>query len=166
MIELCCEYLSAWWICMLLSYLVQVSEWIHTIFCLNVKELPARSRHHIWSLSDSNGILTHNDLVCKWTLNHLAKLVKWLSCVVSTYPYCAFESRCSHLFFRYGTCFEQRAPWNLGNYRVWIHSKACAWHDKNIQLKNSLFLRIPIVLAQSSTLLPVQSTLDWLNKLY
>ena len=33
-------------------------------------------------LSNCNGTRTHNHLVCKWTLNHLAKLaslVKWLS---------------------------------------------------------------------------------------
>ena len=63
----------------------------HSIVRLNVKELLARSRHHIWSLSDSNGIRTHNHLVRKRTLNHLAKLVKWLSCVVSTYLYGAFD---------------------------------------------------------------------------
>ena len=40
---------------------------------------------------DSNGILTHTYLVHKRTLNHLAKLVKWLSCVVRTYLYGAFE---------------------------------------------------------------------------
>ena len=39
----------------------------------------------IWSLSDSNGIRTHKHLVRKRTFNHLAKLAKWLSCVVSTY---------------------------------------------------------------------------------
>ena len=33
----------------------------------------------------------HNHLVCKWTLNHLAKMAKWLSCVVSTYLYIAFD---------------------------------------------------------------------------
>ena len=32
-----------------------------------------------------------NHSVCKRTLNHLTKLTKWLSCVVSTYLYCAFE---------------------------------------------------------------------------
>ena len=58
---------------------------------LNVKELLARSRHKIWSLSDSNWTWTHNHLVCKRTLNHLAKLVKWLSCVVSTYLFGAFD---------------------------------------------------------------------------
>ena len=51
----------------------------HSIVCLNVKELLARSRCHIWSLSDSNEIRTHNHLVRKRTLNHLASLAKWLS---------------------------------------------------------------------------------------
>ena len=53
----------------------------HSIICLNVKELLAWSRHHIWSLSDSNVIRTQNHLVRKRTLNHLAKLrlqTKWL----------------------------------------------------------------------------------------
>ena len=37
----------------------------HFIVCLNVKELLAQSRRHIWSLSGSNGIRTHNHLVRK-----------------------------------------------------------------------------------------------------
>ena len=36
------------------------------------------------ALDDYNGIRTHNHLVCKQTLKHLAKLAKWLSFVVST----------------------------------------------------------------------------------
>ena len=47
--------------------------------CLNVKELLARSRREIWSLSDCNWTRTHNHLIRKGTLNHLAKLAKWLS---------------------------------------------------------------------------------------
>ena len=43
----------------------------HSIVCLNVKELLAQSRRHIWSLSDSNEIRIHNHLLCKRTLNHL-----------------------------------------------------------------------------------------------
>ena len=58
---------------------------------LNVKELLARSRRHIWRLSDCNGTRTHNHLVRKRTINHLAKLVKWLSCALSTYLYGAFD---------------------------------------------------------------------------
>ena len=52
--------------------------------CLNVKELLARNRPHIWSLSDSNGIRTDNQLVRKRTLNRLGRLTsvhlrtKWL----------------------------------------------------------------------------------------
>ena len=66
---------------------------VHSIVCLNVKKLLARSRHHIWSLNDSNEIRTHNHLSRNRTLNHLPKLAsltKWLSV-------CGFESRCCHL---------------------------------------------------------------------
>ena len=40
---------------------------------------------------ESNGIRTHNHLVSKQTLNHLAKLTRWLSRVVGTYLYGAFD---------------------------------------------------------------------------
>ena len=57
----------------------------------------------------SNGIRTHNDLVRKRTLNHLAKLAVWLNGWVFVYELsgCGFESRCCQLYFRYGACFEQ-----------------------------------------------------------
>ena len=38
----------------------------------NTKELPVRNMRDIWSLSDSNGIRTHNQLLRKRTLNHLS----------------------------------------------------------------------------------------------
>ena len=41
---------------------------------LDVKELLAWNRRDIWSVTDSNGIRTHNHLVRTRTLNHLAKL--------------------------------------------------------------------------------------------
>ena len=44
--------------------------------CLNVKELFARNRRDICSLSDCNGTRIHNHLVRKRTLNHLANLTK------------------------------------------------------------------------------------------
>ena len=62
-----------------------------SIVSLKVKELLARSRSHIWDLSDSNEIRTHNHLVRKRTLNHLAKLARRFSCVVSTHFYGAFD---------------------------------------------------------------------------
>ena len=84
MIELCCEYLSVrciWQYVIIMSHTsFRVNP--HSIVCLNVKELLAQRRRHIWSLSDSNEIRTHNHLVHKQTLNHLAKLAslaKWLS---------------------------------------------------------------------------------------
>ena len=44
-----------------------------------------------------------------------------------------FESICSHLNFRFRTCFEQWVPWHSDNYRVWIHAETRTLHDKNIQ---------------------------------
>ena len=64
---------------------------LHSIVAGNVKERFAQNRRDIWSLSYSNRIWIHNDLVRKRTLNHLAKLAKWLSCVVSFYLYGAFD---------------------------------------------------------------------------
>ena len=42
---------------------------------LNVKELLAQNRRDISILSDTYGILTHDHLVRKRTLNHLSKIV-------------------------------------------------------------------------------------------
>ena len=61
--------------------------------CLNVKELLSQNKHPIWCLSDCKGTLAHNYLVCKQTLNHLARLAKWLSCFMSTYLYSAFDCK-------------------------------------------------------------------------
>ena len=94
MIELCGEHLSVrciWLYAIIMSHTCFRMN-PHSIVCLNVKELFARNRYDIWSLSDSNGIRTHNQLVRKRKLNHLAKLVKWLSCVVSAYLYGAGKS--------------------------------------------------------------------------
>ena len=58
---------------------------------LNVKEILIWNRRNIWILSDCNRIRTHYHLIRKRTLNHLAKLAKWLSFVASTYLYGAFD---------------------------------------------------------------------------
>ena len=83
MIELCCEYLfvRCLWLYVIIMSRTSFSVNPHSIVCLNVKELLAGSRHHIWSLSDGNLIRTHNHLVRKRTLNYLANLAKWLSCL-------------------------------------------------------------------------------------
>ena len=95
------------------------------------------------NLSDCIGTRTHDHLVLKRTLNHLAKLVKCvekpicLNAWVFVYKLsgCGFGSCCSHLNFRFRAYFEQGVPWHSGNYRVWIHSETRTWHDKNIQLE-------------------------------
>ena len=67
---------------------------------LNVKKLLFQNRRDIWSLSDCNGTRTDNHLVHKRTINRLARLPKWLSCVVST---CLFILlRCIWLYWRNG----------------------------------------------------------------
>ena len=143
-------YLYGAFDCMFLSCHVRVSEWIHTYSCLNVKELLARSRREIWSLSDCNWTRIHNHLVHKRTLirtysqmHCTDKYSQHSSIIWPVWPNgwvfvyelngCGFESRCSHLNFGFRACFEQGVPWHSGNYRVWIHSETRTWHDKNIQ---------------------------------
>ena len=46
---------------------------------------------------------------------------------------CGFESRCSHLNFRYRGCFSQGLPSNSGKYRMWICSETRPWHNENIE---------------------------------
>ena len=65
---------------------------------LNLKKPLALNRCNIWSLCDCNKTQTHNHLICKWTLNHLAILAKWLNCVVSIYMYSTFD--CIRLWVR------------------------------------------------------------------
>ena len=86
-------------VCMLLSCHVRVLEWITLYSCLNAEELLAQNRRDIWS--DCNEVLTHKYLVRKRTLNHLAKLTKWLvwlnGCVfVCKLSGCGLESRYNH----------------------------------------------------------------------
>ena len=52
-----------------LSRQVRVLEWIYTL--LLPEWQGTRNSRDIWSLSDCNGIWTHNQLVPKRTLNYL-----------------------------------------------------------------------------------------------
>ena len=58
---------------------------------LNVNKIIVQNKRNICRLSQCNGTPTHNHLLRKGTLNHLSKLTEWLSCVVSTYLYRAFD---------------------------------------------------------------------------
>ena len=93
MIDLCWEYLSVqciWLNVIIISHVHFQSE-STPYSCLNVEELLARNRCDIWILIESSRIWTQNHLFCKWTLNHLAKLAKWSSCVMSTYLYGVYD---------------------------------------------------------------------------
>ena len=87
-----------------------------------------------------NGIQTHNHLVRKWTLRHLAKSITiWpvlLNGGVFLYELsgCDFKSHWSQLNLRYCVCFKQGVFGYSGNYRGYIHPKTLMWHDKTIQL--------------------------------
>ena len=86
-IKMRCDYLYVWCIWLYVIMMSRSSFRVnrHSIDCPIVKEVFARGRGHIWSLNDSKEIRTHNQLVRKRTLNHLAYEAKWLSYVVSTY---------------------------------------------------------------------------------
>ena len=67
----------------LFSYYVSHTSFrgnLHSAY-LNVKELLARNRRYIWSLSDWKRIRAYNHLVCKHTFNHLAKLASLAKCL-------------------------------------------------------------------------------------
>ena len=88
-----------------------------SIGCLNVKQLLVWSRLDIWSLNGRNRIRTKNHLVSKRTLNHFAKLAKWLCCVLHlhacfyhvTYEFQS-ESRLYSLPECQGTPCSKQAP--------------------------------------------------------
>ena len=80
---------------MLLSCHVRDSKWIHILKLTECQELLPRNRREISSLSDCNGIRTHNHLVRKRTLNYVTKLLCWV--FVYELSDCRVESRCGHL---------------------------------------------------------------------
>ena len=95
MIELNCESLfarSIWlYIPCHITYAFQSES--TSYICLNVKEILTWNRREIWSLSDGNETRTQNHLVRKQILNYLAKTNKWLSWILSTFLYVAFNCR-------------------------------------------------------------------------
>ena len=111
---------------------------LHSIVCLNVKELLARSRSYIWSLSDSIRIRTHNHLLRKQTLKNLAKLAKWLSSVVVlwlliytvhltvSYYYVTYEFQSDSTLYSFLEC--QRTP--CLKQALYLKFKWQQWYSK------------------------------------
>ena len=111
--------------------------------CLNVTELLAQSRHHIWSLSDCNLIRTHNNLVRKRKLNHLAKLsslAKWLSVCLRTkwlWVWITLLSFRELNFFHFLLCYIIRitAVRNHGFISVVCFLQSASWEQTLATLK-------------------------------
>ena len=73
--------------------------------CLSVNELFSQNKHKIWIWTDSNWTRTQRQLTGKQALNHLHKMVKQFSCVVSTNQYGSFD--CIFL-----SCHVRISEWN------------------------------------------------------
>ena len=98
---------------------------------LKVKKPLAWNRRHIWSLSDCNGIRTHNHLVRKQTVNLLVKLandsaVLWvLICTVHltvclyhvTYVFQSESTLYSCLNFKESLAWNRRDIWSLSEWK-------------------------------------------------
>ena len=85
------------------EYLFVSCIWVYVI----VISCYSKSKRGIWSLSDCNEIRTHNQLIRRPILSSLAKIAKWLSCVVSYYLYDALD----WMFLSRHACISE-----------WIHS--------------------------------------------
>ena len=95
---------------------------------LNVKELLGANKRDIWSLSDCNGSRTHNHLVFKWTLKHLAKMTIWLSWVVNTYLYGALK-------FMFLSCDVGISEWIHTLYLPECQGNLCSTQTRYLKLK-------------------------------
>ena len=111
-------------VCYHATYAIQSESTLYSR--LNVKELVSRNMRDIWSLSNSSGIQTQNQLVCEQTLNHLTKLAKWLSYVVNTYMYGAFD--CMLL-----SCHARDSEWI---YTLKLHECQVIWSYLKLHLAN------------------------------
>ena len=127
MIELCCEYLFVQCIWLYVIIMSCTFFRVNLLYsCLNVKDIFSQNRRLIWSLRDSNRIWTYNQFVRKGTLNHLAKLAKWLwvvlwalickvSLTVFYYVMHAFHSE----FALYSTPCSKQAPYLKFKWQHW-----------------------------------------------
>ena len=108
------------------TYLFQNKSTLYSF--LYVKELLPRSRREIWRSSECNWCRNPNNLVLKRTLNHLAKLAKWLSCVRSTYLYREFD--CMSL-----SCHIRVSEWI---HTLWLpecQGSRCSKQARNLQVE-------------------------------
>ena len=99
--------------------------------CLGVQELLAQNRRNIWSLSDSNGIRTHNHLVRKWPLNHSNAVA--VAQKVTFNENVSFADHASGI--RLSDCSKLAINWKNNILSTWRH--------------NQIFFGIPVFLLSS-----------------
>ena len=101
----------------------------------------------IWSLGDCNWTRMQNHLVCEQDLTICPNWPNptiwpnWPNLTICPNGWVfvdevsgsGFEWTSCHLNFRFRTCLQKGVPWHSANYRVWIHSETCTWHDKKIE---------------------------------
>ena len=95
---------------------------------LNVKELLAQNRRKFWKLSDCNWTRSQNHLVRKRTLNHLPKLTKWFSCVLSTYLHGTFD-------YMLLSCQVRIWEWMPNLWLPECQGTPCSKQEQNLKLK-------------------------------
>ena len=111
----------------ILAFNIQISSYsLFNLSCshgwLTDVELRMKSEKHKQTERNCNETRTHNHLVRKRTLNHLAKLEKWFSCVMSTVHltvcsyYVTYESTVySYLNAKKLFAQNRRDIWSLSN---------------------------------------------------
>ena len=115
---------------------------------LNVKELLAQNRHGIWSLSDSIKIWTHNHLVRKQRFNHLARLTKWLSWILSTFLYGSLD------------CMLLSAHVRISQWMNTLHLLEC---QRTLCSKKTLYLKFNWL---ERDLYELTKSLTWIKSTY
>ena len=154
------NYLYGVFDCMFLSCYVRVSEWIHTCRPATLfKELLARCKREIWSLSDCNWTGTHNHLVRKRTLKHLAKLAKWLCIWVQLQSLKLQISRL--LRAKSSLTFRQLYSCEFTLKRVRDMTRTCSQISRDNEIFNSSILALIVSQNVTSILFIYVSLIYW-----
>ena len=115
MIELCCEYLSVRCLYIFIMSRTSLRVNTHSTVLPECQGTPC-SKQASYLVRDM--IKTYNQMhrTDKYSQHSSIIWPVWLNGWVFVYKLsgCGFESRCSHLIFRYGACFEQGVPWHSG----------------------------------------------------
>ena len=110
--------------------------------CLDVKEILARNKRDIWSLSDSNRIRTPNYLICERTIIDLAK---WSVPMIELY--CEYLSvRCIWLYVTYAfqNEFVLYSCLNVKEIRAWNRGNIGSLSDSDVIRTHNHLVRNPI----------------------